>query len=55
MMKPTAIRVITARSPVVDEDALCKALLEGWIGGAALNVFREGAAAGGQPAAGRAG
>ena len=37
-MKPTAILVNISRGPVVDTDALCTALREGWIGGAGLDV-----------------
>ena len=37
-MKPTAILVNISRGPVVDTDALCTALRDGWIGGAALDV-----------------
>ncbi len=37
-MKSTAILVNISRGPVVDTDALCTALREGWIGGAALDV-----------------
>jgi glyoxylate reductase len=39
MMKPTGYVINTSRGPIVDEKALHKALLEGWIGGAALDVF----------------
>ncbi len=37
-MKSTAILVNISRGPVVDTDALCQALREGWIGGAGLDV-----------------
>ncbi len=39
MMKPTAMIVNTSRGPVVDEQALAKALRENWIAGAALDVY----------------
>jgi lactate dehydrogenase-like 2-hydroxyacid dehydrogenase len=37
-MKPTAILINAARGPVVDTDALVRALREGWIARAALDV-----------------
>jgi D-3-phosphoglycerate dehydrogenase len=39
MMKPTALFINTGRGPTVDEPALIKALQEGWIAGAGLDVL----------------
>jgi glyoxylate reductase len=40
-MKPTAYLVNAARGPIVDEEALVRALREGWIAGAGLDVYER--------------
>ena len=40
-MKKTAYLINTARGPIIDETALVQALSQGWIAGAALDVFDQ--------------
>ncbi len=40
-MRPHAVLVNTARGPIVDERALVRALRQGWIAGAGLDVFEH--------------
>ena len=40
-MKPTALFISTGRGPTTDEEALIKALQEGWIAGAGLDVLEQ--------------
>jgi D-3-phosphoglycerate dehydrogenase len=40
-MKPTAILINTARGPIVSDQALHRALIEGWIAGAGLDDIEE--------------
>jgi len=40
-MKPTALLINTARGEVVDEEAVARALNEGWIAGAAVDAFAK--------------
>ena len=41
LMKKTAYLINVGRGPVIDEEALYKALTEGWIAGAGLDVWWE--------------
>jgi D-3-phosphoglycerate dehydrogenase len=40
-MKPTAVLINTSRGPVIEERALVRALTEGWIMAAGLDVFEQ--------------
>jgi phosphoglycerate dehydrogenase-like enzyme len=49
LMKPTAYFINTARGPIVQHDALVKALKEKWIAGAGIDVFPVEPAANNDP------
>jgi glyoxylate reductase len=40
-MRPSAILINSSRGPVIDENALVRALREGWIAGAGLDVYEN--------------
>ena len=40
-MKPPAYLINTARGGLIDDNALCRALTEKWIAGAAVDVYVE--------------
>jgi phosphoglycerate dehydrogenase-like enzyme len=40
-MRKSAFLINTSRAPIVDQPALIKALEEGWIAGAGLDVFEQ--------------
>ena len=48
-MKPTALLINTSRGPVVDEQALIRALLDKRLAGAALDVWEQEPVAAGNP------
>jgi D-3-phosphoglycerate dehydrogenase len=41
LMKPNAVIICTSRGKIIEEKALVKALNEGWIAGAALDVLQD--------------
>ena len=41
MMRPDAFLINTARGAIIDQEALTQALREGWISGAAIDVFEQ--------------
>jgi glyoxylate reductase len=51
-MKPGAILINTSRGPTVDEKALVKALKEGWIKAAAIDVYEKEPVSGDHPLTG---
>jgi D-3-phosphoglycerate dehydrogenase len=48
-MRKTAVLINAARGKLVDGEALCQALEEGWIAGAGLDVFESEPPAPGDP------